>query len=127
MSIKTIMIWSKYNYYFESYDGNRQNIKVIPKDLENMPRNRDVDIHLGGDIPRVVRRDQNADELLARIRCYVSLLESEVVKIATMGLGFDMRRKLLNMHIPDLAHLAKRVHQVEILRKEKKSLKVRKS
>ncbi|XP_020999705.1 uncharacterized protein LOC110281638 [Arachis duranensis] len=45
----------------------------------------------------------------ARSRCYVSLPESEVVKIATMGLGFYMRRKLLNVHIPDLAHLAEKV------------------
>ncbi|RYR43415.1 hypothetical protein Ahy_A08g039834 [Arachis hypogaea] len=44
----------------------------------------------------------------ARSRCYVSLPESEVVKIATMGLGFYMRRKLLNVHIPDLAHLAEK-------------------
>ncbi|RYR42812.1 hypothetical protein Ahy_A08g039252 [Arachis hypogaea] len=47
----------------------------------------------------------------ARSRCYVSLLESEVVKIAVMGLGFYMRRKLLNVHIPDLAHLAEKVRQ----------------
>ncbi|RYQ95990.1 hypothetical protein Ahy_B08g091412 [Arachis hypogaea] len=30
-----------------------------------------------------------------------------------------MRRKLLNIHIPNLAHLAERVRQVEILKKEK--------
>ncbi|RYR09584.1 hypothetical protein Ahy_B05g077955 [Arachis hypogaea] len=41
-------------------------------------------------------------------RCYVSLPESEIVKIATMGLGFYTRRKLLNVHIPDLAHLAEK-------------------
>ncbi|RYR08349.1 hypothetical protein Ahy_B05g075997 [Arachis hypogaea] len=33
-----------------------------------MPRNRDDDIYLGEEIPRVIRRDQNADEILARIR-----------------------------------------------------------
>ncbi|RYQ83820.1 hypothetical protein Ahy_B10g102678 [Arachis hypogaea] len=55
----------------------------------------------------------------ARSRCYVSLPENEVVKIATMGLGFYMRRKLLNVHIPDLAHLAKKVHQTELMKKEK--------
>ncbi|RYR06767.1 hypothetical protein Ahy_B05g074078 [Arachis hypogaea] len=36
-----------------------------------------------------------------------------------MGLGFYMHQKLLNVHIPDLAHLAERVRQVEILRKKK--------
>ncbi|RYR31911.1 uncharacterized protein LOC107610525 [Arachis ipaensis] len=38
----------------------------------------------------------------ARNRCYVSVPESEIVKIAIKGLGLYMRRKLLNMHIPDL-------------------------
>ncbi|XP_057747800.1 uncharacterized protein LOC130966995 [Arachis stenosperma] len=55
----------------------------------------------------------------ARSRCYVTLPESEIVKIATMGLGFYMRRKLLNVHIPDLAHLAKKVWQTELMKKEK--------
>ncbi|RYR58067.1 hypothetical protein Ahy_A05g023749 [Arachis hypogaea] len=55
----------------------------------------------------------------ARSRCYVSLPESEVVKIAVMGLGFYMRRKLLNVHIPDLAHLAEKVRQVKLMKKEK--------
>ncbi|RYQ85075.1 hypothetical protein Ahy_B10g104578 [Arachis hypogaea] len=36
-----------------------------------------------------------------------------------MGLGFYMRRKLLNVHIPDLAHLAKKVRQTELMKKEK--------
>ncbi|RYR16121.1 hypothetical protein Ahy_B04g073069 isoform B [Arachis hypogaea] len=53
----------------------------------------------------------------ARSQCYVSLPESEVVKIAIMGLEFYMRQKWLNVHIPDLAHLAERVRQVEILKK----------
>ncbi|RYR16120.1 hypothetical protein Ahy_B04g073069 isoform A [Arachis hypogaea] len=44
----------------------------------------------------------------ARSQCYVSLPESEVVKIAIMGLEFYMRQKWLNVHIPDLAHLAER-------------------
>ncbi|XP_016199077.1 uncharacterized protein LOC107640041 [Arachis ipaensis] len=55
----------------------------------------------------------------ARSRCYVSLPESEVVKIATAGLGFYMRRKLLNMNILDLAHLAEKVCQTELMKKEK--------
>ncbi|RYR08360.1 hypothetical protein Ahy_B05g076010 [Arachis hypogaea] len=55
----------------------------------------------------------------ARSRCYVSLPESEIVKIVVMGLGFYMRRKLLNVHISNLAHLAKRVRQVELMKKEK--------
>ncbi|XP_015961045.1 uncharacterized protein LOC107485019 [Arachis duranensis] len=45
----------------------------------------------------------------ARSRCYMTLPENEIVKIATMGLGFYMPRKLLNVHIPDLAHLAEKV------------------
>ncbi|RYR49270.1 hypothetical protein Ahy_A07g035658 [Arachis hypogaea] len=56
-------------------------------------------------------------------RCYVLLLESEVVKIADMGLGFYMRRKLINVHVPDLAHLTKKVCQVEILQKEKEKFR----
>ncbi|RYQ96715.1 hypothetical protein Ahy_B08g092568 [Arachis hypogaea] len=55
----------------------------------------------------------------ARSRCYVALPVSEVVKIAVMRLGFYMRRKLVNVHIPDLAHLAERVRQVELMKKEK--------
>ncbi|RYR62749.1 hypothetical protein Ahy_A04g020491 [Arachis hypogaea] len=68
--------------------------------------------------PYVVPRGQNADEN-ARSRCYVSLPESEIVKIVTMGLGFYIRRKLLNVHIPDLAHLAEKVRQTELIKKEK--------
>ncbi|XP_016168708.1 uncharacterized protein LOC107611275 [Arachis ipaensis] len=52
-------------------------------------------------------------------RCYVSLPENEIVKIAIMGLGFYMRRKLLNVHIPDMAHLAEKVCQTELMKKEK--------
>ncbi|XP_015939957.1 uncharacterized protein LOC107465492 [Arachis duranensis] len=55
----------------------------------------------------------------ARSMCYVTLPENEIVKIATMGLGFYMRRKLLNVHIPDLAHLAEKVRQTERMKKEK--------
>ncbi|RYR73717.1 hypothetical protein Ahy_A02g008196 [Arachis hypogaea] len=58
-----------------------------------------------------------------RSRCYVSLLENKVAKIAVMGLGFYMRQKLFNVHIPDLTHLAERVRQVEILKKEKEKHK----
>ncbi|RYR59578.1 hypothetical protein Ahy_A05g025476 [Arachis hypogaea] len=59
----------------------------------------------------------------SRSRCYVSLPEGEVVKIAVIGLGFYMRRKLLNVHIPDLVHFDERVRQVEILEKEKEKYK----
>ncbi|RYQ99631.1 hypothetical protein Ahy_B07g087591 [Arachis hypogaea] len=61
----------------------------------NMPRNMGGDIHFERDIPRFVRQDQNVDDV-------------EVVKIAIMGLDFYMPRKLLNVHIPDLAYLAER-------------------
>ncbi|RYQ88986.1 hypothetical protein Ahy_B09g095864 isoform B [Arachis hypogaea] len=54
-----------------------------------------------------------------RSRCYVSLPENEIVKITTMGLGFYMRRKMLYVHIPDLAHLAEKVCQTELMKKEK--------
>ncbi|RYR28654.1 hypothetical protein Ahy_B01g052787 [Arachis hypogaea] len=59
----------------------------------------------------------------ARSRCYVSLPESEVVKIAIMGLGFYMRRKLLNVHIPDLAHLAEKVCQKKEKHRNEQKLK----
>ena len=36
-----------------------------------------------------------------------------------MGLGFYMCRKLLNVHIPDLAHLAEKVRQTKFMKKEK--------
>ncbi|RYR32167.1 hypothetical protein Ahy_B01g057167 [Arachis hypogaea] len=36
-----------------------------------------------------------------------------------MGLGFYMRRKLLNVHIPDLARLAEMVRQTKLMKKEK--------
>ncbi|RYQ86436.1 hypothetical protein Ahy_B10g106106 [Arachis hypogaea] len=36
-----------------------------------------------------------------------------------MGLGFYMRRKLLNVHIPDLAHLAENVRHTKLMKKEK--------
>ncbi|RYR58053.1 hypothetical protein Ahy_A05g023726 [Arachis hypogaea] len=35
-----------------------------------------------------------------------------------MGLGFYMRQKLLNVHIPDLAHSAEKVRQVKLMKKE---------
>ncbi|RYR40057.1 hypothetical protein Ahy_A09g045722 [Arachis hypogaea] len=41
------------------------------------------------------------------------------VEIAIMGLEFYMRRKLLNVHIPDLAHLAEKVRQTKFMKKEK--------
>ncbi|RYR67843.1 hypothetical protein Ahy_A03g014290 [Arachis hypogaea] len=74
--------------------------------------------------PHIVLHGQNADEFLARLRnarsrYYVSLPESEVVKIATMGLEFYMRKKLLNVHIPVLAHLAEKVRQTELMKKKK--------
>ncbi|RYR66039.1 hypothetical protein Ahy_A03g011979 [Arachis hypogaea] len=63
------------------------------------------------------RRNNEGFENISR--CYVSLPESEVVKIAIMGLGFYMRRKLFNVHIPDLAHLVEKVRQTELMKKEK--------
>ncbi|RYQ99041.1 hypothetical protein Ahy_B07g086889 [Arachis hypogaea] len=40
-----------------------------------------------------------------------------------MGLGFYMHRKLLNVHIPNLAHLAKKIRQTELMKKEKEKYK----
>ncbi|RYR48165.1 hypothetical protein Ahy_A07g034163 [Arachis hypogaea] len=50
----------------------------------------------------------------------IDVMCREIVKIAIKGLGLYMRRKLLNMHIPDLAYLAERVRQVEKIKEEKK-------
>ncbi|RYR34536.1 hypothetical protein Ahy_A10g049485 [Arachis hypogaea] len=40
-----------------------------------------------------------------------------------MRLGFYMHRQLLNVHIPDLAHLAEKVRQMEMIRKEEEQYK----
>ncbi|RYR48187.1 hypothetical protein Ahy_A07g034183 [Arachis hypogaea] len=65
--------------------------------------------------PHIVLRGQYADE--KQMLCVIT--RGEVVKIAIMGLGFYMRRKLLNVHILDLAHLAEKVRQTELMKKEK--------
>ncbi|RYR48216.1 hypothetical protein Ahy_A07g034224 [Arachis hypogaea] len=69
--------------------------------------------------PQLIPRGQNTDDVLARLCAN---------QIPVMGLGFYMRRKLLNMHIPDLAHLAERVWQSKpFSRKEKVSYVAMKS
>ncbi|RYQ99372.1 hypothetical protein Ahy_B07g087305 isoform A [Arachis hypogaea] len=97
-------------------EGERHETRGNNKGFEDIFQNENN--ILNRENPQIIPRGQNADDN-TRSRCYVSLLESEVVKIAVMGLGFYMRRKLLNVHIPDLAHLAERVHQVELMKKEK--------
>ncbi|RYR75525.1 hypothetical protein Ahy_A01g000067 [Arachis hypogaea] len=86
-------------------EGGRQNLEGNYEGFKNFLKNENEDARLGRKNPRVVCRGQNADDMLARLRANQ---ENEVVKIATMGLGFYMRQKLLNIHILDLAHLAKR-------------------
>ncbi|RYR47892.1 hypothetical protein Ahy_A07g033877 [Arachis hypogaea] len=88
------------------------------EDLMKMPSNRDSDMHFEEDILRVVRRDQNTDDVLAQMRA-----NQRVVKIATMYLRFYIRQKLLNVDILDLAHLVERVRQIEILRKDTERFK----
>ncbi|RYR28421.1 hypothetical protein Ahy_B01g052542 [Arachis hypogaea] len=43
----------------------------------------------------------------------------QISRIVDYEKGFYMRRKLLNVHIPDLAHLAEKVCQTELMKKEK--------
>ncbi|RYR78540.1 hypothetical protein Ahy_A01g003365 [Arachis hypogaea] len=87
-------------------EGERHNAKGNNEGFENMFQNEN----------NIFNRENPHN---ARSRCYISLPESEVVKIAIMGLGFYMHRKLLNVHIPDLAHLAKKVCETELMKKEK--------
>ncbi|RYR49259.1 hypothetical protein Ahy_A07g035629 [Arachis hypogaea] len=113
-------------------EGERQNARGNNEGFENLFQNEN-DIFRNRENPQIIPRGQNADDVLARLRanqnarsrCYVSLPESEVAKIAVMSLEFYMRRKLLNVHIPDLAHLAERVCHVEILKKEMRSIKMK--
>ncbi|RYR12110.1 hypothetical protein Ahy_B04g069639 [Arachis hypogaea] len=103
-------------------EGERHNARGNNEGFENVFQNENNIFNREN--PHIIPRGQNADEILARLRanhggecyqvtrivsrCYVSLPESEVVKIAVMGLGFYMRRKLLNVHIPNLVHLAEK-------------------
>ncbi|RYR51547.1 hypothetical protein Ahy_A06g026558 [Arachis hypogaea] len=81
-------------------EGERHNARGNNEGIENIFQNEN---HVPDqENPRVVRR----------------------VKIATMGLGFYMRRKLLNVHIPDLAHLAEKVRQTELMKKEKEKHRI---
>ncbi|RYR35029.1 hypothetical protein Ahy_A10g050124 [Arachis hypogaea] len=43
--------WIAQIFYYD--EGDWQNVEINPENLENMPRNTDGDIRLGGDIPRV--------------------------------------------------------------------------
>ncbi|RYR34529.1 hypothetical protein Ahy_A10g049474 [Arachis hypogaea] len=87
-------------------EGKRQNTRGNYEDFENLCQNEN-DALKGRENPQS--------------RCYVSLPESEVVKVAIVGLEFYMRRKLLNVHVPNLAE---RVRQVEILKKEKEKYQI---
>ncbi|XP_016164384.1 uncharacterized protein LOC107606893 [Arachis ipaensis] len=92
-------------------------------ELENLANDENLKFFRGElnvtvtDLVALKREDEESiDDFMihlknTRSRYYVSLLKNEVVKVATMGFDFYMRRKLINIHIPDLAHLAERVRQ----------------
>ncbi|XP_015964206.1 uncharacterized protein LOC107488024 [Arachis duranensis] len=49
-------------------EGDRQNMEANPRDLGIDPRDRIDHINLDGNAPHIIRRDQNVDEVLARMR-----------------------------------------------------------
>ncbi|XP_016164136.1 uncharacterized protein LOC107606608 [Arachis ipaensis] len=71
---------------------------------------------------------ESIDTYLARFRnmrnkCFTPIPEAEVVKMATNGLEFGVRKKLVNQHTFDLFQLAERVRQIEQIKKEKENFK----
>ncbi|RYR37347.1 hypothetical protein Ahy_A09g042249 [Arachis hypogaea] len=86
-----------------NYDkGERHNARGNNEGFENGFQNENNIFN--GENPHIIPHGQNAYEVLARLR---------------VNRGFYMRRKLLNVHIPDLAHLAEKVRQVDLMKKEK--------
>ncbi|RYR10578.1 hypothetical protein Ahy_B05g079013 [Arachis hypogaea] len=83
--------------------NERHNARENNEGVENIFQNENN--ILNRENPYVVPRGQNADDLLARLH------------------GFYMRKKLLNVHIPDLAHLVEKVRQTELMKKEKEKYK----
>ncbi|RYR10170.1 hypothetical protein Ahy_B05g078644 [Arachis hypogaea] len=95
-------------------EGERHDARGNNERFENIFQNGNN--VLNRENPHIVFRCQDADEVLARLRANHG---GELVKTAIVGLGFYMRRKLLNVHIPDLAHLAEKIYQTELMKKEK--------
>ncbi|RYR47630.1 hypothetical protein Ahy_A07g033572 [Arachis hypogaea] len=50
------------------YDEGDQNLQINQKNGMNIPENMGGDMHFERDTPQVVRRDQNVDKVLARMR-----------------------------------------------------------
>ncbi|XP_057760294.1 uncharacterized protein LOC130980653 [Arachis stenosperma] len=72
--------------------------------------------------------EESIDTYLAQFRnmrnkCFTPIPKSEVVKMATKGLEFGVRKKLVNQHTLDLSQLAERVRQIEKIKKEKENFK----
>ncbi|RYR62652.1 hypothetical protein Ahy_A04g020359 [Arachis hypogaea] len=109
-------------------EGERHNARGNNEGMKNIFQNENYIPNREN--PRLVHRNENADNVLHELRgdrYQVTRIVEEVlnrvglnvVKIATMVLEFYMRRKLLNVHILDLAHLAEKVWQTELMKKEK--------
>ncbi|RYR78140.1 hypothetical protein Ahy_A01g002878 [Arachis hypogaea] len=86
-------------------EGKGHNVKGNNEGIENVFQNKNN--VLNQENSYVVPRGQNADDVLARLRANHG------------GERFYMRRKLLNVHISDLAHLAEKVRHTELMKKEK--------
>ncbi|XP_016173120.1 uncharacterized protein LOC107615583 [Arachis ipaensis] len=68
-------------------------------------------------------KGESIDTYLARFRnmrnkCFTPIPKTEVVKMATNGLEFGVRKKLVNQHTLDLSQLAERVRQIEQIKKK---------
>src|SRR3954467_6672620 len=56
---------------------------------------------------------------LSKSRCFTTVPEHELVKMAAGGLDYSIRKKLDTQYLRDMAQLADRVRQVELLKAEK--------
>jgi len=56
---------------------------------------------------------------LLKARCFIQVLEPELVQMAAGGLDYSIRKKLDTQHLRDMAQLADRVRHVERLKAEK--------
>ena len=62
--------------------------------------------------------NESVDDYLNRFRqmksrCFTPIPEHEIVKIATSGLDYSTRKKLINQQFLDMAQLADSVRQIE--------------
>ncbi|RYR08684.1 hypothetical protein Ahy_B05g076495 [Arachis hypogaea] len=76
-------------------EGDHQNLGVNPESLGNNPRDMNDNMNLDGNVPRVVRCDQNDDDVLDRIRvnqqekCYqVTRIVEDVLNRVGINVGF---------------------------------------